>query len=112
MFFEIGTDSSLFDGLAISREEQLCREYLGQYPVISLSLKQVSGLNFEEAKEGLSDEIRTEIRRFYHILDKEQIEDDDRKLLSDLKNEKENLKSSIKSLSEILYRYYNKKSLS
>ena len=37
-FFEIGTDASLFDGLYISENEELCSSYLGKYPVIFLSL--------------------------------------------------------------------------
>ena len=52
-FFEIGTDASLFDGLAIAREKDLCEEYLGKYPVISLTLKGVDGLNFEAAYNAL-----------------------------------------------------------
>ena len=38
-FFEIGTDWTLFDGLYISQNKQLCEEYLGKFPVIFLSLK-------------------------------------------------------------------------
>ena len=43
-FFEIGTDSSLFDGLYISEKQTLCEQHLGKYPVIFLSLKGVEGL--------------------------------------------------------------------
>ena len=49
-FFEIGTDPALFDGLAISSNEQLCKEYMGKYPVIFISLKNVEGLDYEAAK--------------------------------------------------------------
>ena len=38
-FFEIGTDKSLFDGLYISSNKELCDGYTGKYPVIFLSLK-------------------------------------------------------------------------
>ena len=40
-FFEIGADKSLFDGLAISKDTALCDEYLGKYPVIFISFKDV-----------------------------------------------------------------------
>lgn len=33
-FFEIGGDPSLFGGLAISGEKELCEKYMGQFPVI------------------------------------------------------------------------------
>lgn len=42
-FFETGTDRQLFDGLAISGEKELCEKYMGQFPVISISLKGVGG---------------------------------------------------------------------
>ena len=31
-FFEIGADSTLFDGLYISQDEKLYEEYMGKYP--------------------------------------------------------------------------------
>ena len=40
-FFEIGSDKALFDGLAISREKELCENYMGKFPVVSISLKSV-----------------------------------------------------------------------
>ncbi len=45
-FFEPGCDSILFDGLAISEEKELCCKYMGKFPVISVSLKDVSGSDF------------------------------------------------------------------
>ncbi len=52
-FFEIGTDKTLFDGLYISDNKELCDDYMGKYPVIFLSLKGVEGLDFASAKRML-----------------------------------------------------------
>ncbi|MCC8100918.1 MAG: AAA family ATPase, partial [Clostridiales bacterium] len=49
-FFEIGTDKSLFDVLAISKETELCEKYMGQYPVISITLKNIDAGNFEASR--------------------------------------------------------------
>ena len=49
-FFDLGTDRSLFDGLQISRAADLCDNYLGQYPVVSITMKDVSGSSINEAK--------------------------------------------------------------
>ena len=38
-FFTLGTDKKLFSKLKISEETALCEEYMGKYPVISVSLK-------------------------------------------------------------------------
>ena len=48
-FFEIGADPAWFEELKISKEKDLCDKHLGKYPVIFMSLKEVSGLNYEEA---------------------------------------------------------------
>lgn len=49
-FFDITKDSrELFEGLAVSRNTNLCKEWMNRYPVISLSLKAVGGLCFEDA---------------------------------------------------------------
>ena len=46
-FFEIGADPSLFEGLYISGNKELCKTYMGKFPVIFLSLKNVDGPTFE-----------------------------------------------------------------
>lgn len=48
-FFEVGTDKTIFDGLAISREKALCDEHMGKYPVVFLSFSSVDGMSFETA---------------------------------------------------------------
>ena len=47
-YFEIGSDSTLFDGLAVSKNQKLCQEFMGKYPVISISLKGVDADNYED----------------------------------------------------------------
>ena len=47
-FFEIGTDESLFDGLYIKKNKMICEEYMGKFPVIFISLKNVEGITFEK----------------------------------------------------------------
>ena len=43
LFFEIGRDKSVFEGLKISEEKELCDKYMGKFPVISISLKGIEG---------------------------------------------------------------------
>lgn len=66
-FFEIGTDTSLFDGLYVSENKELCEQHQGQYPVIFLSLKDVEGLSFSEAKRKCIQLIKREAERFYDL---------------------------------------------
>ena len=50
-FFETGSDRALFDGLEISKEKELCDEYMGKFPVISISLKGAESNTFDGARE-------------------------------------------------------------
>lgn len=62
-FFEIGSEKSLFDGLAISKEKQLCEEYQAKHPVVFISLKSVEGLTYESAIQWLAYLVANECKR-------------------------------------------------
>ena len=49
-FFEIGNDQAIFEGLEISKDKELCDQYQGKFPVISVSLKGAKAGNYEDAK--------------------------------------------------------------
>lgn len=118
-FFEIGTDPALFDGLFISQNKDLCETYLGKFPVIFLSLKNVDGLTFEEARYHLSELIGMKAERFQFLLDSDRLSDNDKKkyhALIDLSEghysmDKGILTSSLKILSQLLSKHYNQKTI-
>lgn len=118
-FFEIGTDTALFDGLYISQNEELCKEYMGKYPVILLSLKGVDGLTFEEARSALCELIAGEVRRFKFLLNSSRLDNDEKNIYRDLislQGEQETtlatkLKFSLKKISELLYQHYGQKTI-
>ncbi|MCD8104801.1 MAG: ATP-binding protein [Lachnospiraceae bacterium] len=108
-FFEIGTDKSLFDGLEISKETELCEKYMGQFPVISISLKQVNGDTYEEAKANIWKIIQTEARRFSFLMDSDRLNVFDKDDLLRLINGNGLIDSSLYDLSSLLSRHYGKK---
>ena len=118
-FFEIGTDTALFDGLYISQNEELCKEYMGKYPVIFLSLKGVDGLTFEEARSALCELIAGEMRRFKFLLNSSRLDNDEKNIYRDLislQGEQETtlatkLKFSLKKISELLYKHSGQKTI-
>ena len=77
-FFEIGTDTSLFDGLYISNNKELCEKYMGKYPVIYLSLKNVDGLNYEETIKRFIEIVGREAERFKFLLDSDKLTSNDK----------------------------------
>lgn len=111
-FFEIGADQSLFDGLAISQETALCKEYMGKYPVIFISLKSVDGLSFEEAYGALRRVIRAEILRLKFLAESERVTEDDKRPFRRFLKEnetKDDVLESLKMLSYLLFQHYGQK---
>lgn len=116
-FFDIETDKTLFDGLYISQNEQLCEEYMGKFPVIFLSLKGVDGLTFSEARFCLAELIESEARRFKFLMRSDKLDADDKDMYRDLLSLHGedvaviSLRFALKKLSELLYKHYGQKTL-
>ena len=116
-FFEIGTNKELFDGLYIAKNEELCGTYLGKYPVIFLSLKGVDALTFEAAKYRLTELIGNEAGRFSFLQKSEQLSEREKEQYHALialdagkyTMDENQLISSLKMLSGLLYKHYGKK---
>lgn len=118
-FFEIGTDKTLFDGLYISRNEKLCEQYMGKYPVVFISLKNVDGLTFEKAEYRLTELVGVEAERFYFLLNSDKLTENEKnryRALIELRNgrfsmDEEVLTSSLQTLSQLLTKYYGQKTI-
>lgn len=116
-FFEIGTDKTLFEGLHIAEERELCEEYMGNFPVISISLKGAAGENYEIARAMLGEEIRREAKRFQFLLESDRLTPYDRQDYIALINRERPdavmsehvMMSSLLTLSSLLYKHYGKK---
>ena len=119
-FFEIGTDKSLFDGLKIAENKELCAEYQGQFPVIFISLKSVDGLTFESATAALRTLIGNEASRFQFLRDSDKLSDEEKTLYRQLVQTgtaqggiyamtDEALSASLKTLSQLLAKHYGRK---
>lgn len=117
-FFEIGGDPALFKGLKISKKREICEKYMGQFPVISISLKSVEGLDFEAAKKALKDILGEEAGRFYFLTQSSKLTNEEIEsykallrvgetgdfLMSDTAMEKAFLRLSL-----LLHKHYGKK---
>ena len=109
-FFEIGTDKSLFDGLYISGNKELCDEYMGKYPVIFLSLKGVDGLDFTTARRMLCAVLKNELDRHYYLKTSDALTDEDRTLFTKmLRGNDDNIEDSIRMLSKLLFKHFGQK---
>ena len=118
-FFEIGTDESLFEGLYISGNKELCDKHMGKYPVIFLSLKSVEGLKYEDAIYRITELIGIEAQRFEFLAESDRLSNNEKaqyKALIALDNGKYSmdddiLVSGLQMLSHLLYKHYGKKTV-
>ena len=117
-FFDIGSCSVLFDGLEISKEKELCREYMGKFPVISITLKSVGGRTFEEAKGMLRRMIGKEVMKFHPLMQSDKLSEIERRQYEALVNIDETgvftmsdelLKDSLLTLSQLLEKHYGQR---
>ena len=118
-FFEIGGDPALFEGLGISEKKELCEKYMGQFPVISISLKSVEGLSFTVAGDALKTVIGTEALRFSFLEESTVLSENDKKMYRQLTTVGTSetglfdmsmgvLTSSLKTLALLLHKHYDK----
>ena len=115
-FFEIGGKKELFNGLQISRDKKLCEEYMGKFPVISISLKSVDGLSFEAACAALRSVIGDEAARFQFLPESGNLSKNERERYEALIHtekglfamDDELLVNSLKTLSRLLAKHYGR----
>ena len=121
-FFEAGGDPTLFDGLKIAQEKELCEKYMGKFPVISISLKSVDGRNFDSALAALKTVIGDEARRFDFLRTSSRLSENEKesyaRLIKTGSGEDglyamtENMAaSSLKTLSLLLEKHYGQKAI-
>ena len=119
-FFEVGSEREIFDGLEISAHKELCDRYMGRFPVLSISLKGVSGTDLNGAKGMLRSIIGNEALRFQFLLQSEALSVTERKQyrkLIELNDAGEFsmsdglLKESLLMLTRFLHKYYGQKAI-
>ena len=117
-FFELGSDAGLFEGLDIAEETELCREYQGQFPVVSVSLKDVEADDFISARSRMCSIIGNEALRFEFLAQSEALSDTEKRRYNGLIHtddqgeflmSEEVLSGSLLTLSALLHKHYGKK---
>ena len=104
-FFEIGTDPKFFQGLSISKNNELCEKHMGKYPVVSISLRSIHADSYAKAKAQLIKLVNREARRVQFLLDSDRLTAVDKALFSELLDremEEDTLVSSLQELTELL----------
>ena len=111
-FFSLHADQGIFDGLEITKETALCREYMGKYPVVSVSMKGIDALNYETAFQRAVRLVKRAALKVQYLLDSDELNEQDkadyRELLDNNMTEAV-FGGSLKVLTELLEKHHHTK---
>lgn len=112
-FFEIGTDAALFEGLEIMKDKELCEDFMGKFPVLSISLKDCAGSTMSEALDMLGMIVNEEALRMQQLMDSPRLTRYDKiqleRLLEGNFEKISYLTGSLRVLSRLLFQHYGRK---
>lgn len=119
-FFSLQGDKRIFNELQISRDKQVCEEYMGKFPVISISLKSVDGFAYRDAYEMLCATIGNEAMKFQYLMDSTKLTDREKEQYGLLikggdripfEMDEVTLSGSLKTLSLLLEKHHGKQTV-
>ncbi|MCD8370727.1 MAG: ATP-binding protein [Clostridiales bacterium] len=113
-FFQIETDKSLFDGLVISHETMLCEEYMGKYPVISITLKTTEATDFTTSRNLITMMINEAAEQMDFLSTSDNLSPSEKEsyirlLQKDMADE--TLQFSLRTLSRLLQKHYGRQTI-
>ena len=111
-FFDIRKDSrKLFEGLEITKQQDLCEKWMNQYPTVFVSFRQVDGLNFDSAYDMFTLVISDLYKRHLYLLNSDQISEYDKAIAKQLvlgDASVKDTKGSLLLLTRLLQQHYGK----
>ena len=111
-FFSIEREQSIFNELEISKDTKLCKEYMGKYPVISISLKGINAATYETAFDFAVQLMQRTAEEFQFLSDSEYLSEHDKSVYRELLDS--NMSETVfcgglKILSKLLEKHYRLK---
>ena len=114
--FDNSKQLELFKGTKILEDQEFCSKFMGQYPVIDITLKGVNGVTFKAGYKMFADIVYAVANKYKYLLNSPKLDDADKGILRQLTDidyleDQENssrLKNSLKFLAGFLYKEYGK----
>ena len=114
--FNTSLQQKYFQGTRILEDKEFCSKFMGQYPVIDISLKDVTGKTFEIAYKNFAKEVSDLAEKYRYLLNSQKLDEEDKDKLSKLLKveflrEFENsdyLTGSLSTIATALYKEYGK----
>ena len=113
-FFSIHSDQTLFEGLKITEETELCEKYMGKFPVIFISLKGIEALTYEDAFHAAVQTINRAASEVDYLEKSDVLSDSDKGLFRELLNSEMSAPAfmgSLLTLSRLLTKHHGMKTV-
>ena len=113
-FFSIHSDQTLFEGLKVTEETELCEKYMGKFPVIFISLKGIEALTYEDAFHAAVQTINRAASEVDYLEKSNVLSDADKGLFKELLNSEMSAPAfmgSLLTLSRLLTKHHGMKTV-
>ena len=117
--FDNSKQLELFKGTKILEDKEFCDKFMGQCPVITITLKKVEGTNFNELYESFASAVYDVALRYSYLKNSNKLDKSDKEELENLTTKsyllrienQQTVKDALKTLSRLLYKEYGRRAI-
>ncbi len=117
--FDNSKQLELFKGTKILEDKEFCDKFMGQCPVITITLKKVEGTNFKEFYENFASAVYDVALRYSYLKNSNKLDKSDKEELEHLTTKdyllkienQQTVKDALRTLSRLLYKEYGRRAI-
>ena len=117
--FDTSKQLELFKGTKILEDKEFCDKFMGQCPVITITLKKVEGTNFKEFYESFASAVYDVALRYSYLKNSNKLDKSDKEELEHLTTKsyllkienQQTVKDALRTLSRLLYKEYGRRAI-
>ena len=117
--FDTSKQLELFKGTKILEDKEFCDKFMGQCPVITITLKKVEGTNFKEFYESFASAVHKVASRYSYLKNSNKLDKSDKEELENLTTKsyllkienQQTVKDALSTLSGLLYKEYGRRAI-
>ena len=117
--FDNSKQLELFKGTKILEDKEFCDKFMGQCPVITITLKKVDGTNFKEFYESFASAVYDVALRYSYLKNSNKLDKSDKEELKHLTTKgyllkienQQTVKDALRTISGLLYKEYGRRAI-
>ena len=117
--FDNSKQLELFKGTKILEDKEFCDKFMGQCPVITITLKKVDGTNFKEFYESFASAVYDVALRYSYLKNSNKLDKSDKEELEHLTTKsyllkienQQTVKDALRTISGLLYKEYGRRAI-